>query len=109
MQRSSFESIIASTQTDPNQRISVLKSDKGEKEFELRFESFGENVGWFLQNSIPLTQLELSGLRGMLGCSLQSHCKSVDSHSSESADSEPLILKFPAGRKETRQSIASIS
>gem|GEM_PF-6641991 len=79
----------------PGERISVSRCHAEDKDFEIRFESFHQGIGWFVQNSIRLSQRELSALKGLLGCQKQGSCQQRVEVELENAESEPRIIRFP--------------
>lgn len=79
----------------PGERISVYRCHQEGKDFELRFESYSEGIGWFTQNSIRLSQTELSALRGLLSCQKQGSCRQRVQLELGNEESEPKILRFP--------------
>ena len=51
-----------------NERLVVVhRQSAGESRLELRQQTWGEGIGWFTQNSVPLETHQLSQLRATLG------------------------------------------
>lgn len=86
---------ISCIEAIPGERISVFRCHQEGKDFELRFESYSSGIGWFTQNSIRLTQTELSALRGLLSCQKQGSCRQRIQVDLENEESEPRIIQFP--------------
>lgn len=99
------ESIVSCIEAVPGQRISVYKCQHGEKSFEIRFETHNDGIGWFVQNSMRLSQTEMSALRGLLSqglqnctvqnCQKQGICQQRLQADCQNEESEPRILRFP--------------
>ena len=99
------ESIVSCIEALPGQRISVYRCQHGDKSFEIRFETYNDGIGWFVQNAIRLSQTEMSALRGLLGlglqncsmqnCQKQRICQQRMQADCQKEESEPRIIRFP--------------
>ena len=79
---------------DASSRVVVcLKSTTAGTIFALQRQSYGQDVGWFVQSEIEVSRTEMSAIRSLIGLA---ECKSKDAGRWANVADEPFdVIKFP--------------